>query len=197
MLNITLPKILALMSVWGYAIILPIAIVEGPIITVISGFLVSLGRLNFILVFLVLLLADFLGDLLYYSIGRWGHGPWAKKIITKLGASQERRNRLEEVFRKHSLKILLLNKTQAAGAFILCYAGAIRMPLFRFLWINVLGSFPKIAFFETIGFYFGKSYSKIQTYLDYAGLVMMLIPLSLLVFYWLLRRYTKKVVTSI
>lgn len=192
MLNLTLPEIFSLLSVWGYAIILPIAILEGPIIGVISGFLVSLGQLDFIVVFLVLMLADFLGDLLYYSIGRWGHGSSVKWITSKLGATPERKRRLEEAFRKHSAKILLLNKTQVTGAFILYYSGAIRMPLFRFLWINVLGSIPKIALFETIGFYFGRSYSKIQTYIDYAGLILLLIPLGLLMIYWLLRRYAKK-----
>lgn len=192
MLNLTLPKIFSLLSVWGYVLILPIAIVEGPIISVISGFLASLGQLNFIVVFWVLLGADFLGDLLYYYLGRWGHGPLAQRIVARLGVTPEKKKRLEASFRKHSSKILLLNKTQATGAFILYYSGAIRMPLFRFLWINVLGSIPKVILFETIGFYFGKSYFKIQTYIDYAGLVLLLIPLGLLTIYWLLRRYAKK-----
>jgi membrane protein DedA with SNARE-associated domain len=192
MLNLTLPKILSLLSTWGYALILPISIIEGPIVAVIAGFLVSLEQLNFFGVYFILLVGDFFGDLLYYYIGRWGHGPLAQRIVARLGATPERRHRLEEAFHKHSFKVLLLNKTQAAGGFVLYYAGAVRMPLGRFLWINVLGSIPKIAFFEVIGFYFGKSYFIIQKYLNYAGLVMLLIPLGLLAIYWLIRRYAKK-----
>lgn len=192
MLNLTVPKIIALLLSWGYVLILPIAIVEGPIITIVVGFLVSLGHFNFFVAYLVLILADALGDLLYYGIGRWGHGPWVRKLIAYIGATHERMERLEKKFRRHDFKILMLNKTQAMGALVLYFCGSIRMPLGRFLWINILGSIPKIAFFEIVGFYFGKSYVRLQSYLDFAGIITFLIPVILLIIYWLSRCYSKK-----
>lgn len=183
-------QIIALISTWGYMMILPIAIVEGPIISVISGFLVSLGHLHWFVTYLVLMLGDMMGDTLYYYLGRWGHRPLVRRMVAKVGITPERMSKLEIGFQKHNLKILLFNKTQAAGAIVLYFAGAIRMPFWRFLWINILGSMPKIALLEIIGFYFGKSYTRITTYLDYFGLLTFLIPLGLLGIYWYIRYRT-------
>ena len=192
MLNLTLANIIALFTTWGYIIILPIAVLEGPIVSVIAGFLSSLGVFHFWIAYLILMLADFLGDLLYYGIGYLGHGPYIQRFVNAIGATPERLARLKKGFHKHDFKILMLNKTQAAGAIVLYFSGLIRMPLSRFLWINVLGSIPKVGFFLAIGFYFGKSYATINNYLDYTGMITFMIPIVLLAAYWLFKRYSKK-----
>ncbi len=189
--GLTLSKIVLILSQWGYILIFPIAILEGPIIAVIAGFLASLGQLDWFIAYIVLMLGDFAGDGLYYGLGRWGHGPLVERIISYIGVTPERLRIAERGFRKHDWKILLINKTQAIGSVVLYFAGAIRMPFWRFMFINIIGSAPKIAFFEIIGYYFGQSYAKIQTYLDYAGVATLVIPLGLLVAYFLFRRYAR------
>jgi membrane protein DedA with SNARE-associated domain len=104
----------------------------------------------------------------------------------------ERLEKFNEAFNKHAVKILLINKTQALGSLTLYYAGAVRMPMVRFLWVNAVGTIPKVILFEVVGYYFGESYQNIDKYLGYAGWATLAIPVLLLVGYWLFRLYSKK-----
>lgn len=188
---LTLEGTVALLSAWGYAILLPVAIVEGPIVGIFAGFLVSLGQMNWLIVFLILFAGDMIGDVIYYYIGRWGHGPWAHRVAARFGMTPERLQKFEAAFHKHAVKILLINKTQALGSLTLYYAGAVRMPMRRFLWINVVGTVPKVILFEVIGYYFGESYRSLDTYIGYAGWATLAIPVLLLAGYYIFKRYSK------
>jgi len=66
---------------YKYLVLYPIMVFEGPIITIIAGFFVSIGHLNGPAVFMVLIVGDVTGDSLYYTIGRWGKG----LTLTRLG----------------------------------------------------------------------------------------------------------------
>lgn len=189
--SFSLEASIALLSTWGYAILLPLAIVEGPIVGIFAGFLVSLGQMNWLVVFLVLFAGDMIGDVIYYYIGRWGHGPWAHRLAARFGMTPERLERFDAAFHTHATKILLINKTQALGSLTLYYAGAVRMPMGKFLWVNAVGTIPKVALFQVAGFYFGESYRTIDSYLSYAGWGTLAIPVLLLAGYWLFKRYGK------
>ena len=57
-------------------------VIEGPIITILSGFLISSGHLNAIAAFLMIIAGELTGDTIYYKIGNMskGHLPvkWGK-----------------------------------------------------------------------------------------------------------------------
>lgn len=185
-------QILAAIETWGYAVIFPLSVLEGPLVAIVAGFLVSLGRLNWLLTFIVLMLGDFIGDAIYYYLGYLGHGPIVEPIARRIGVTDARLRALERAFKKHDWKILLINKTQAIGSVVLYYGGAVRMGFWRFQIINTLGSLPKVALFQLIGYYFGSSLLQLQTYLSWAGFVTLLIPIGLLAAYFFFRRYARK-----
>src|SRR5258708_12893626 len=62
-------KILELLVHYRYFVLFPISIVEGPIVTVLGGFLASMGQLSVLWVFVVVVLGDLVGDSLYYFLG--------------------------------------------------------------------------------------------------------------------------------
>lgn len=189
---LTLESFIALLSAWGYAILLPLAIAEGPMVGVLAGFLVSLGQMGWFVVFIVLFAGDLIGDIIYYLLGRWGHGPWAYRLAARFGASPERLATLEEAFHRHSIKILLINKTQAIGSVVLYYAGAVRMPLLRFVWVNSIATVPKVLLFMVVGYYFGESYRLVDQLLSYAGLATLAVPLLLLAGFLAFRRWGRR-----
>lgn len=176
-------SVYALISTLGYAVILPVAILEGPVIAIIAGFLVSMGTLNWLVTFCVLVLGDILGDLMYYSLGRWVHGPIAERFTRRFRASK-RKHELQKMFEKHTTKVLLVNKLHALGSITLYYAGVVRIPLLQYIVINALGSIPKVAFFEFIGYFFGDRILHAQSFLDDLGLLTLLIPIAFIVYYW-------------
>ena len=69
------------MLAYRYVILLPIAIIEGPIISVIAGFLVSIHAMEFWIVFGILVLGDVIGDMLLYGVCRWGGGSFITRWV--------------------------------------------------------------------------------------------------------------------
>jgi len=151
---------------YGYAALFAASMLEGPIATVIGAFLASQGLLEPSGIYATVVLGDLAGDLLYYSLGRFGsmHG-WRRR-----GALGPRRRRqlavLQAYLRKHAGKTLLIGKfTHAAGFLVLLAAGAARIPLQRFLAYSLLGTLLKSAAFVLLGYFAGAAYHRIDSYL--------------------------------
>ena len=165
---ISLGKIFLLLIQYKYAVFFPIMVVEGPIVTVIAGFLASLGYFNLFVLYAVSVAGDLTGDVIYYILGRWG----GRRFIDKWGgylkinfASIER---FEKLFHRHAGKTLLLGKaTHLIGGGILAAAGAAKFSFSRFLFFNTLATLPKSLILVMLGYYFGREYEKINKTFDY------------------------------
>lgn len=181
--------IVILLLRYQYWILLPAAVVEGPIVATLSGFLVSLGVFQILPAFLILVAGDILGDTLYYALGFWSRVRGIPSWLKYIGITEDRVRKLESYFDAHGEKIVLLSKTQAIGAAILFSAGVGKMPFRKYLLYNALGTIPKVLLFGLIGVYFGKGYSQIKIYIDYAGMASFLLALFLIGIYVFVRKY--------
>jgi len=188
-----LSEILVLLEHYKYILIFPITVVEGPIITIISGLLVSMGYLNGIIAFIVLVLGDLAGDVLYYFVGRFGgRSRWIKKIGGFIGYNEGSEKFLEAHFKKHKVKTFFLGKlAHGVGTTVLVAAGIARVSIWEFIWYNTLGTIPKTLILILIGYYAGDSYLKIDKYLNSIALVTGIIVVVLIVFYIFLNKFAK------
>lgn len=153
---------------YGYAALLPIMVIEGPIITVLAGFFSSLGYLNIFWVYGVVVVGDLIGDALWYGLGRFGRLSKLERWGRYVGITRQRVERLEKHFHEHSGKTLVLGKlSHGVGAAFLFAAGVARMPFRRYLWFNFLATLPKSLLLLLVGFYFGQAVAKINSYLDF------------------------------
>lgn len=177
---------LAVLEHYHYWLIFPIAIFEGPIIIVISGFLVSLKILNPFVAYAILVLGDTVGDTLYYLVGRfWFRGGWVKKVGRFLGYAEEDEDFLESHFRRHKIKTFILAKmSHGIGGSVQVASGIARFPYFEFIYLNLMGTIPKTLILMTLGFYLGASYNKIDSYLDYiaVGVISVFVIVFLSIF---------------
>ncbi len=156
----------ALVQTHGLAIIAPLALIEGPVISVIAGYLARLSLIGLPQVFACLVLADLVGDALMYLVGRRagtaGVAPW----LGSLGLSRKRMVLLRQKFRVHGDKLIVLGKlTHSAGFAVLVAAGMARMPFGRFLALNLLATLPKTGFFLALGWVFGAINSNVEDWL--------------------------------
>ena len=190
MLPISSAQILALLIKYKYLVIFPIAVLEGPIVTVIAGFLISLKVLDPLVAYALIILADLIGDSMYYSIGRLSHTRFFRWFRNFVGLNEKRLLMLEGHFRKHDWKILIFGKTQAIGSLGLIAAGIVKIPYKRFIWYNAIGTIPKSLIFLGIGFFFG--YASTEKYLSMAGWISSVTAALLIVCYILLKRYLRK-----
>lgn len=188
----SLSSILVLLEHYKYILIFPIAVLEGPIVTIITGLLVSLGYLNGFLAYIILAIGDVTGDVLYYWIGRlWGHSKWIKRWGKYFGYDEKSEEALENHFKKHKAKTLLLGKlAHGVGGAALFAAGIAKMNIWEFIWYNTLGTLPKTLILLLIGYYVGSSYMQIDKYLSSIALTTTSIVV-LIIAYILISKFAK------
>ena len=117
---------------YKYQAIFPIAVIEGPIITIISGFLVSRGRLELIPALLVVYFGDVISDVGLHFIGRWGRN--MIKYLKFLRISDERIQRLENQFKVSPWKTMIIGKVSyGLGSVFMIASGASKMSLRSFV----------------------------------------------------------------
>ncbi len=177
---------------YKYAFFFPAAVIEGPIVTIMAGFLASLGYFNPWVLFLVALAGDIGGDIIYFIIGRWGGRHFVVRWGKYIGVTEVRLEALDGYFQKHGLKILIFAKTQALGSAILVSAGVVKMPFMRFVAYNLIGGIPKTAILQMVGYFFGQWYALIDRSLWLFGLAAFAIGIAI----YFVQRKTPSVVGS-
>jgi membrane protein DedA with SNARE-associated domain len=137
----------------GTALILPLSVVEGPIVSIVAGFLSAQRYFDWYVALGLLVCGDLIGDLIYYWVGRNASAPlgvigrWFRLGSTP---SPELRDKLAN----NATKMLFIGKwTHSIGFLVLIGSGMLRLPLARFLLINLLATLPKSALLFGLGFF--------------------------------------------
>ncbi|MCF7833921.1 MAG: DedA family protein [Candidatus Pacebacteria bacterium] len=166
------------------------AFLEGPVVTLSSGFLLSLQQFTFWPLYMAIILGDFIGDIFWYLVGRFG----ARKFINRFGhlfkIDNKKITQAEKLFYHHQDKILFLSKvTMGFGSAIavLITAGMLHVSFKRYVLLNFLGGFIWTGTLIFIGFHFGNIYDQIPIYLKYPFLILFV----LIVFFSV--KYFKKI----
>lgn len=157
-----------LLEKYKYAILFPLAIFEGPILTVVTGVLVSMGVLNPIISLFVIVPGDVTGDTLYYSLGRYAKTGWLYRVTKRLGLTDERLQRAENFFSNNPHKAIPLSKiilgVGVAGLFL---AGRSRFSFRKFIGICTATSILQCSAYLCLGYFFGHAYMQINDSLNY------------------------------
>jgi membrane protein DedA with SNARE-associated domain len=159
-------------------VILPIATLEGPIITMVSGFLISLGILSPIPTFLVVFTGDLISDSFYYAIG--SRGRRFVERIKFLHISPTQLEKVEQHFEKYPGKTFVVSKVSyGVGSLFLIAAGVSKMAYQKFLeYITPLNAI-RSATLLLIGYYLGRAVRHSGTYLEYYMFgVIILLPIG-------------------
>lgn len=183
-----LETIAALVAKYGLAIVAPVAVIEGPIVTVIAAWLASQGLMSLWALAGVVIAADLVGDFGFYALGRWGLGRLPARWLARTGLTRDRLAGLTHHFDDHGGRTLVLGKvTHSAGFAVLAAAGMARMPLPRFFWFNLIGTVPKSLFFIGLGYGFGAAYTSIDGWIAGATLAMGVVIVAFIAS-WIIRR---------
>lgn len=170
----------------GLLLLFPLAVVEGPIVTIITGWLGRLGYFSLGWAMLVLVLADLLGDSLLYAFGRAGTYLLPQKLRLALGVTDARIAQVALHFSKHGGRTLLVAKlTHTFGFVALVAAGTSRMSFPVFLSFNLLGTIPKTLFFLLVGYAAGEAHVTIGHWIGRASLGMAILGIAILsIWHW-------------
>ena len=151
----TIAALTIFLAKYGLLLLLPLAVVEGPLISVLAGALAANGVIAWYGALPLLILGDLIGDLLYYAIGRLSDSR-LHHFAVRLGIPVHRAEAFTARVAARSTYMLLIGKwTHAIGALVLIAAGAARVGLARFMVVNLLATVPKSALLFFAGSYAG------------------------------------------
>lgn len=170
----------------GLLLLFPLAVIEGPIVTVIAGWLARLGYFPLVWAVLILVVADLVGDSLLYGLGRAGPNVLPQKLRQVLGVTDARIALMAEHFSKQGGRTLIAAKlTHSFGFVVLVAAGASRMSFPAFLCFNLVGTIPKTLFFLLIGYAIGEAHVTIDNWIGRASLGIVFLGVAILsIWYW-------------
>jgi len=132
--------------------------IEGTVVMLTGGLLWHEGIVDFLPAYGALMLGDFLSDLMWYAIGYFGARPFIARWGHWISMTPEILAKLERRFHRYHLRILVISKlTMGFGLAtgILMTAGMLRIPLIRYVTINLLCGVVWIFGIMLVGYYFG------------------------------------------
>ena len=139
----------------GSALILPLAVIEGPLVSIAAGFLSEQGYFDWLWALGLLVCGDLIGDLIYYWIGRTGK-TGLTRLLRRFGIHSTVTPDFERHLKNNATKMLFIGKwTQSVGVVVLVGSGMLRVPLAKFLTINLLATVPKSVVLFSVGYFAG------------------------------------------
>lgn len=187
-------SILSLLLTYRYFILFPLACFEGPVVSLVAGFLVHLGYFSILPAFLIMCAGDFVSDLLYYYIGRFGS---QKKYLEKYSQRYKFIGNnfpaLEKLWFDHSVKTMFFSKlAYGLSAPLLISAGLAKMPARKFISYAFLVTLSQYIIIMTIGYYLGYSYSYAIKYIKFTGILVAVAVIVFIVVYITIQKYARK-----
>ncbi|HUQ29943.1 MAG TPA: hypothetical protein VM103_00255, partial [Candidatus Paceibacterota bacterium] len=129
-----MPDVFALLHTYSYWILIPVSLIEGPVVAFIAGTLAAAGYFNIYLLAAIFFITDMGKDGFYYALGHFGKKTTlAHKFLDKIGVTETHFDEVRRVWERHPLRTMFFGKLAygvATGFIVL--AGAIRMKLSTF-----------------------------------------------------------------
>jgi membrane protein DedA with SNARE-associated domain len=144
---------------YRYWILIPLSLLEGPVIAFIAGTLASTGFFNMYFLVPLFFVRDVGLDGIYYAIGYFGgHSAFAQKMLKKIGVTEDHLAQVRVLWAKRPGTTMLIGKLSygIASAFIVV-AGMIKMPLRVFLTYGVLVAILEYGTLLYVGYFVGAS----------------------------------------
>lgn len=156
----------------GSALILPLAVIEGPFVTILTGFLSAQGYFYWYWALCLLVCGDLVGDVIYYWIGWTGRRP-LERLGRRAGMAGVMTPELQRGLTDNAVRMLFIGKwTHTVGCVVLIGSGMLRLPLPGFILVNLLATLPKSALLFGLGFFAGADYPVIEHHAGPAMLVL-------------------------
>ena len=180
----TFEHTLTLLVAYRYWLLVPLAIIEGPIIAFIAGTLAKLGYFNITFLGIFFFARDMLMDSFYYAVGYFGaETALAKRLLHKLHVRGEHLEHVRELWEKYPARTMFIGKVSygVASSFILV-AGMVKMSLKKFYGygsiVAILQFWTLLALGYVYGAAFGGTIASVLQNVEYAiavfGLVLVL-----------------------
>jgi membrane protein DedA with SNARE-associated domain len=163
---------------YGYWAMLPLMIIEGPVVTIIAAMLASLGAFSWPVVLVFSILGDILGDILLYGAGyKWGMN-FVHGFGKYMGITEALVMRMEKYFEKHGGKTIFAVKSTTG----LCWAtfaaaGIVKMDFKKFMQYSFFGGIVWSGFLVAIGYFYGYLWREMKKSISWIGWIIFFVAI--------------------
>lgn len=185
--------IVFLLKTYGYYVMVPLMFIEGPITTMISSTLASVGVFNIGFVFAASFLVDLASDIFLYYIGfKYGMN-FVRKFGKYIGINEGLVKQIAHYLEKHGGKIIIIVKATTG----LCQvtwvaAGTVKYNFKKFFLYTLFGGLLWTTFIVIMGHFYGYLWKEIVGYIQNAGLVVILLGAITIITISQFRKYQEK-----
>lgn len=137
------PTLLNTLQTGWYIVMFGLMFLEGPFVTIASAFLASLGFFNIYVVALLWWAWDFIGDLAFFFIGKYGLRMFLKKTTIDTPEEHSFIEKIHTLMKENLLLTVIISKlTPYAPLFTFPYMGKMGISLRKFALASALTSIP-------------------------------------------------------
>ncbi len=164
---------LAALLTYRYWVLAPLALIEGPLVALGCGVAGSLGFINPLIAWGILVVGDLIPDLMYYAIGK--HGSEAA-FLTRWKILRNIRDNLaslSDLWHRHGL-LMMINTKLAYGlsAPLIVSAGIVKLPPSTFVRYSLAVSGPFLALLMAAGYYLTSYYAALKELIENAEIFL-------------------------
>ena len=185
---------LLLIEQYRYIVLFPLAMFEGPVVSLMIGFLIHQGFLSLVPSFAILMLGDLIPDSVYYAIGRYGnHKNVVQKYSSKSKIISSNFAIAEKLWLHNPKKTMFLSKlAYGLSTIFLISAGMVKMPFRKFVSYALPVTVFQYSIILALGYFLGKSYYSALPYISYGGYIIAGILVAFIIGYIATLRYARK-----
>lgn len=186
--------LIGLILTYRYAILLPLACLEGPILALAVGFLVKLGYFSAIPAYLLMCAGDFFPDIFYYWVGHFGNKyKFLEKYALRLQFATKNFPIIEKLWHEHSFKMMFLSKlAYGLSTPLLFSAGLAKMNFKKFVFLAFPITLFQYAIILMLGYYLGSYYELATKYIKSAGLFFAVIVIIFIAIYISIQKFARR-----
>ena len=145
---------------YRYWILIPLSVIEGPIVAFVAGTLASLGYFNPFALGGFFFARDMGMDALYYYLGYFGwKTAFAKRMLQKIHIGESHLDEVRLLWEKHPARTMFIGKLSygIAAAFIVV-AGVVKMRIRTFFTYGALVAVTQYGVLLALGYFFGNAF---------------------------------------
>ncbi len=166
---------------YRYLILVPLAVINGQSMSLLSGFLGRFGLINPIIAGIIIILSNiFIGDTILYWLGyHQGH-----KFVTRygkyIGITEYEIEKVKKIFHKYHSPVLIISKLTSGfglAVVVLFTAGMSKVPFRKYILLNILGDIIFTGSLVAVGFFFGQLYTTVDNVIFRVSLIVIILAI--------------------
>ena len=144
---------------YRYWLLIPLSILEGPVVCFLAGSLAASGYFNIYLLGFYFLYRDLFMDTLFYSFGFYGSkSNLVQRFMKRFNISKSDITKVKQAWEKYPARTMFIGKlSYGLAAMFIALAGTVHMRLKKFYTYGMLVAVSQYWILLILGYFFGRS----------------------------------------